>query len=96
MSSGPLVRALLEEKHSDLYRNNATFYHGLNTLCALLPSMVDGLALRADEDERDRLAMQKLLEMQPAGPASAWFMPRQPLYCDDPDTHGCGRKRAPQ
>ncbi len=56
------MRRVLIGKWTDLYLNNAAFYHAVNQLAELLPHWVEGLAAYAvtvDEEQRRHIEIMK-------------------------------------
>ena len=58
--------------HTALYHHSATFRHAVDTLVAMLPAMIDGLAADADRQDELRRLMQVELER---GPITGGFRP---------------------
>ena len=57
---------LIPYKHRQLYLNNATFHHQINILANLLPMWVDGMAVQAEELDREQKARyEQIMNMPP-------------------------------
>jgi hypothetical protein len=61
-----LIEALVTPGHQEQYRNSAAFYNAVNTLAAMLPAMVAGLAAEAEEQDRKAVQAVMLARSEPA------------------------------
>lgn len=68
-----LVSGLLGAEHAQQYRTSPTFHAMIDSLAAMLPAMVDGLAVDADKSDVALAALTeaaKRLQFRPEVPAS--------------------------
>lgn len=80
-----VLLALLDDPdHQVMYRQSASFHHGIDQLVAMLPAFVQGLALQATAADHELEARALAMRLRPLGSVGPW-----PAAVDDipPDNH---------
>lgn len=79
-----ITEALVGTKWRHDYNNNRFFRHAVDTLVQMLPFWIDGLALKAYEDEQKVEQLRIAIESTP--PRPLLIPPEHPLYGEQGET----------